>query len=400
MDVDAFKRLMTGNPTRISTSGTPPISSHHSLVPDGTSTDTSSVSKQSIFEAIPEVHAESPRTSHELSEQEGERYSSVQDFNTGRKKPPPPNSRHGKLIKMELRDDPGQLKDSSRPSSSSSKISQQFNYVSSSPLSRSQTDLNKPLPAAPRRPSNELNQDEQESIFDKEAAGKIPEPSSPVSPVYKKAPPPPPITRRHSQMASKNRNRSDSGGRLSPKLEEETSSPLPPDPDRERSSSNSSSIVPTALPVRRPSSLRSPSLMPPNASPSIASIENITSSPKTTPPPPPPSRSLSTRKPNRPPSIISVESQKEPQKRSPAPPPPPPRQKGSSQNSMDNSVLYPGDSAHRSISSSRRTSDVLEHSETAEPENIAPPQSLDILADLSALQKEVEAAMAQQKKVS
>ncbi|KAJ2965491.1 hypothetical protein NUW58_g10873 [Xylaria curta] len=117
IDVDSFKRLLlTGyanlpNPAQpaAGSAGAPAAVPHTpGFLPDGASaTDASSISKHSIVDALQET----PRTSHEISESETpEDRKGVLPSSplatipsaSARKKPPPPNSRHGKLIKIEL----------------------------------------------------------------------------------------------------------------------------------------------------------------------------------------------------------------------------------------------------------------------------------------------------------
>ncbi len=210
MDVEAFKRLlMTGNsglgPSTPTAQSTSQLHVAHALGGDGgSSTDTSSLSRQSIYEAIQEPHPESPRTSNEISEPDKERREFDGNFtppSSGKKPaPPPPSSRHGKMIRVELRDEPTAPQVLQSPPTPGSITSHQ--YFSSSPqtqgylTSNSQTDLNKPLPPAPNRTSHDS---ERESVFDKEAAGKTPEPPSPSSSIKRKTPPAPPLTRIQAQ---------------------------------------------------------------------------------------------------------------------------------------------------------------------------------------------------------
>lgn len=90
-----------------------------------------------------------------------------------------------------------------------------------------------------------------------------------------------------------------------------------------------------------------------------------------------------------------METQKEPPRRPAAPPPPPSRRKSSSSNSMDYSVESRGDTFGKSVNNSRHASDALDHRETGEPEDMFAPKGPDILAELAALQREVEAAAQQ-----
>ncbi len=385
MDVDSFKRLiMTGNAgLGISTPTNSHMPAQHGLGDGGSSTDASSLSRQSIFEAVQEAHPESPRTSHEISEPEDDRRTA--DISTaGRKKPPPPSSRHGKLIKVELRDDPATI--SLAPSASTTTSPAQI--FNSSFAQRSQTDLNKPLPPAPARASHDS---ERESIFDKEAAGKTPEPPSPSASLRRKNPPAPPLARRHSQLVSDSKLsiRNDSG-RLSPKAEEDASSITSAiDIGRPRSDSGR---APPPPPSRRPASVRVLSNHNPLTTPSSVSL-----------PPVPPargsSRSISS---GRPPSVSSMDissapasSTGTPSKRaSMMPPPPPPPRHG--RNSMDEaSRRTSAEHGRPSTENVRRGSEtsLIHHTESVEsPELIARTKGpQDILAEMSKLQREIDA---------
>ncbi|PMD19186.1 hypothetical protein NA56DRAFT_680271 [Hyaloscypha hepaticicola] len=384
MDVEAFKRLlMTGDSGLGTPTGhsAPHTQVTHALGGDGSSTDTSSVSRQSIFEPVQEPHPESPRTSHEISEPEDERRRLTTEFYSstlGRKAPPPPSSRHGKLIKVELRDDPQIVQSPPTPGSITSPT-----YFNSSPRSmtdpnRSQTDLNKPLPPAPRRASHDS--EDPESIFDREAAGKTPEPPSPSSSIRKKTAPAPPITRRHSQLVHKSNQIHNDAGRLSPKVEEETNTPT----KKENRPRSDSARAPPPPPVRRPT-VRGFSHHGQLTSPSTVSL-----------PAPPPSRGTSRA--GRPPSVLSMDLSNE-KRASMAPPPPPPRHGrriSTDAQSPGQSRRTSGEQPRRSIESARRgsaSSSIREDESLGS--NVGRP---DIMADLSALQREIDALRIQSEK--
>ncbi|PVH76993.1 hypothetical protein DL98DRAFT_277951 [Cadophora sp. DSE1049] len=378
MDVEAFKRLlMTGNAGLGTPPAQPPAPAHvaHALGDGGSSTDTSSISRQSIFEAVQEPLPESPRTSHEISEPEDDRRGLMSEPSAApRKKPPPPSSRHGKLIKVELRDEntPNALQSPPTPGSITSQ-----HYFSSSP--RSQTDLNKPLPPAPPRASHES---ERESVFDKESAGKTPEPPSPSSSIRRKNPPAPPLTRRHSQMVSESKLTRSNSARLSPKPEEE----LPRIPLQENRRPSTDSVrAPPPPPSRRPGAARGSSHTP-LTSPSTVSL-----------PAPPPARGSSRSvSGGKPPSVLSLDlsSTNTPNKRAsvmaPPPPPPPPRHGRSSMDAQSpgNSQRPSGEYSRRSNETAQRGSNVSSAQQEELPE---PANKHDILADLSKLQREIDA---------
>jgi hypothetical protein len=380
MDVEAFKRLlMTGDSGMGTPTGQSASQAHitHALGGDGSSTDTSSVSRQSIFEPVQEAHPESPRTSHEISEPEDERRGLTTELHSstlGRKAPPPPSSRHGKLIKVELRDDPQIVQSPPTPNSITSPT-----YFNSSPRSmtdpnRSLTDLNKPLPPAPNRASHDSD---RESVFDKEAAGKTPEPPSPSSSIRKKSAPAPPITRRHSQLVHRSKLTQNDAGRLSPKAEEETNTPA----KKENRPRSDSARAPPPPPVRRPA-VRGSSHHGQLTSPSTISL-----------PAPPPSRGSSRA--GRPPSVLSVDLSND-KRSSMAPPPPPPRHGrriSFDAQSPGESRRTSGEHPRRSIESARRGS---ASSSIREEENLGSSVGRpDIMADLSALQREIDALRVQ-----
>lgn len=188
---------MTGQATGAGTMAAPtntasPSTTYNtSQVTDAASvTDASSVSRQSILEQ----HSvqETPRTSHEISEAEGEAERLRMTSNasakarqgtpaTLRKKPPPPSSRHGKLISADeaqnpkdgraSRDGPDQPPSLSSARTESGASRHTVNISSGTRLSPS-SDSNKPLPPSPVPLFGDESRD---SVFDHESAGKIPE---------------------------------------------------------------------------------------------------------------------------------------------------------------------------------------------------------------------------------
>ncbi|KAK4192228.1 hypothetical protein QBC35DRAFT_244128 [Podospora australis] len=213
LDVDAFRRLLlTGQASSGPSQG---MRIAHQIAPTPTSTETSSISRQSISDA-PLQTQDTPRTSHEISEQEGE--DEQQRLITGsrtaatlqpaptilRKKPPPPSSRHGKLIQPEAKTD-GTGKDSLERTSP--RITTPLVSPSRSTKPPTSSDINKPLPPAPSRP---LAEEEVSNVFDREAAGKIPEPSiiqpglNIVQPYSSPRPPTPPNASHSTTAAAPN----------------------------------------------------------------------------------------------------------------------------------------------------------------------------------------------------
>ncbi|KAI1148687.1 hypothetical protein F4825DRAFT_86927 [Nemania diffusa] len=473
LDVDSFKRLLlTGysnlpNPPQISpASARNPVGTAHSPVPlpDETSaTDASSVSKQSMLDALQET----PRTSHEISESEA-----LEDrkgvFPSSplatvpsavlRKKPPPPSSKHGKLIKIELGAEPNSR--SAKPPASGApdlpspsgttprKASSDSIAPAHSPPGV--TNVNKPLPAPPLRA---FADDDVESPFDREAAGKVPEafaelqarPQPPISPPTarsrsgsqtstqsrKPAAPPP---RRHGRSDSKipaiyspnpeeepprssiesNRSRAESL-RISVNSEKLSQAPAPPPPRRPghtRQGSSFASInyggLSPALSPPLSEKERSPlgSSFAPMAFPGIQPVRSnslssatagLNGQAKISPPPPPPTRKQSVR---RPPSIRSVETShgpapvrrvsREKNGGAPPPPPPPPRPRTwGSGRSNPDSSALGGEGLRKGSVGSMSAGEG-----SATPTIMESGKSGDgILADLDALQREVDELM-------
>lgn len=336
MDVESFKRLLMTGSSGVAASAsvpTPPAQPAHAGPTDGSSTEASSVSRHSIFENIQENVPESPRTSHEASDADDDRRrmaSTLQRSASERKKPPPPSSRHGKLINVQLRED-------ARPHSL---------YLTStsvpSPLSttiptltaaqRSVTDINKPLPPDPSRSSHDSD---RESVFDRESVGKAPEPPSPSNSIRRKLAPAPPSARRHGHPVA---------DPTAPHLPQKRLSYMADD-SRNSSTQDLSSLHPSTNqqgtikappppPLRRPGSIRNSVISPPST---ISDLENSPSIPRAT---------------------------STPSKRLSAAPPPPPRPRGASGTSVDAHLSDPAAST------------------TERP---------DILADLTALQREIDA---------
>ncbi|KAI6082613.1 hypothetical protein F4821DRAFT_246673 [Hypoxylon rubiginosum] len=461
LDVDSFKRLLlTGyanisGPSSASTATSGAGRNPGALLTpqpqlDGASnTDSSSVSRQSILDAMLQ---ETPRTSHEVSEPEDpeERrdmlpsspLSHAQSAST-RKKPPPPSSRHGKLIKIELGADiesraaktstpPISISTTSLPAIAPPRKSSAHS-ITPSQVQPPATDVNKPLPLTPFRPSVEEAVD---SPFDREAIGKVPEPFADIH--ANPRPPTPPAAARNRSGSNgstqqrkpaapppRRHGRSDSRAPSILNADDDTPPRSSLESNRSRADSLRANIgisVPAPPPPRRPnharqgSSYASPnqgtfaSALPTSpgiseselGSPalglhrpgssgqagSIAGLATITTSkdglPKLSPPPPPPARQASTRRPpsvrsmdlgNGPGTVRRVSREKDGGGVAPPPPPPPPRQRGSSRASVDNPAP------------------IAEDARSASGELAIPAQGEVILADLDTLQKEVNALM-------
>ncbi|KAL1900495.1 hypothetical protein Sste5346_002216 [Sporothrix stenoceras] len=155
LDVDAFSRLLlTGQGPAAAPPPPPPART----------------------EAIPQAQ-ETPRTSRDIPENDDDRSGLIPGAppasepaprQTLKKKPPPPSSRHGKLIKAQSKEK-APMKEASGGGEDPSSFS---------------SDVNKPLPPPPARRSANASEDEDamDSIFDREAAGKLPEPEVNLDP--------------------------------------------------------------------------------------------------------------------------------------------------------------------------------------------------------------------------
>ncbi|KAI1350432.1 hypothetical protein F5Y01DRAFT_158283 [Xylaria sp. FL0043] len=468
LDVDSFKRLLlTGyanlpqpGHTATDSAGTPSrtVPSPGNLPDAGSATDASSISKQSIFDALHET----PRTSHEISESEAsEERKGVLPTSplaavpsaSARKKPPPPNSRHGKLIKIELGADSNSR--DVRPTTSSrtpERISpsgttpRKVSSESGTPLHSPQgtTDINKPLPAPPLRASGD---EDVESPFDREAAGKVPEAFAELQ-ANPRPPTPPPTTRDRSGSQTSTQSRKPAAppprrhGRNDSKAPSINANNIDEDPPRSSVESNRSraeslrtnanpekpSYAPAPPPPRRPAHGRQGSFFanvnhggsPPGVSPSLSEKERtqwgsgltpmpspgitpghsntltatsigLNGQPKLSPPPPPPTRKQSTR---RPPSVRSMDSSIGPtprkvsrEKDGGAPPPPPPRTRGGGRTVPDASPLSEEGVRKGSVGSlSARNGSTTNTTDDGKNGD-------EILADLDALQREVDELM-------
>jgi hypothetical protein len=343
LDVEGFKNmLMTGISSPRSSGPAPvPQAAPASTLPippvfESSSTDTSSVSRQSIFEPVQEPHPETPRTSFDMAASDDDRTSLVGETKKEKKKPPPaPKHRHGKLVS------------SRTPQTVSFEDFKPIEPTASPPTVRRQgSDLNKPLPMPPptiSTPSHIVSQDithDSPSISDVKPV-EIPGQFD-ATPMHKKAPPPVPLARRHSQLRTStagNRSRSNSSLTMSsqhsmdfpipsptialqPAISPSSQKvPPPPPPSRHRgaalttistSSANSSSTELSATAAARRPTLNSPTPPPARRStltsepPSPAglartssinstrntqrTVSNESSNSANMPPPPPPPR--------------------------------------------------------------------------------------------------------------
>ncbi|MCJ1461877.1 hypothetical protein MMC07_000476 [Pseudocyphellaria aurata] len=362
-DVEEFKRLLlTGekNASHAAAVSTP-------IIPDSSSnTDTSSISRQSIFEPLPESHQDTPRTSHEVSPSDDER--KVLKYKPGAsvhiREPSGLDRRDGKATMGSMPQVVSFKKAaSSIPPSTFSPSVLPTHSTPSSSSSRTPTDVNKPLPPPP-----DLQASEQVN-------------RSPST----RSRPAPPATRRHSQLRPNPLSKSPEWKSISEEKPRELEfSPVPPSP--------SSSKPPPPPPPRRQgrtrgvstsstSSAISAAAVPPAPSP----VDDTASAAPRVRPPPPPARTPSISSFKRPSRVAT-----NPSPPSMVPPPvPPPRGRGSSQSSLTPS--RPSGEYH-SASVDRQRAD------SGSSITLPPPATTselasgtkDVLADLSALQREVD----------
>ncbi|KAJ4365642.1 hypothetical protein N0V83_008262 [Neocucurbitaria cava] len=350
LDVESFKNLlMTGKPTpraavQPPSSNLAPSALGGSQFESSSSTDTSSISRHSLFEPPQEIHAESPRTSYEMAEsEEDEQMGLVSEVKKGKKKPPPaPKHRHGKLVT------PRQPQVVSFESFAATEPK-----LSPATRPKDSSDTNKPLPPTPvvSPPPLHISTQDTTTYLPSPIQSR---PSEPLAPsdapaLQKRTPPPVPLARRQSQLRSSgttNRSRSNSSLTMSSQHSIEpissptpsnqdpmagAKSPPPPPPSRHgarlsnlsSSSANSSS---TELPQRSTSTRTANSTQGPPSRRSTIDSDFEPSSPvvgvnRT-------SSISSNRNPSR---VVSNESTGSVM----PPPPPPPRRRQSNRSSFD-----------------------------------------------------------------
>lgn len=434
MDVNSFKRLLLTGQSDTSTvpkDAVVTVDSQSAGAQDAAyGTDASPVTRQSLVDQAqntPETeNIEKPSRSVPTS-----RLAASPRSGTSRPKPPPPSSRHGKLIKVEL--------GSENSNAAAQRSADQSNPSTPQPQA-SDSDVNKPLPLPPTRTYAD---EARESPFDREAAGKTPEafsdePRPHVSPAASitrprsdsqgstqskraSAPPQAPPPRRHARSESK-------AASSQPKTNDEDPPRSSLDSTRSRAESlraGNGPVAPAPPPPRRPNHGRSGSTYSISAQPDAANAPRMSqrlrtpsleekrnmdgtsgspqaglsreSTPKVAAPPPPPTRNASLRRPTSQrgpeastPSAVSRKSSGNRNSFATPPPPPPPRQRGSSRGSLEinNRPALKDLSSQSSVERDNNQTPT-----TAPPEN----PGTDILADLDALQREVDALMQQAK---
>ena len=376
LDVDAFKRLLlTGDKDSTTNSASPTPSTHgfplHGIQHGDSSsnTDASSLSRQSILGSQTDLHLETPRTSHEISPSDEDHHYQFQSRSPKSDKflPPISRNRNGNVIKSTL----PQTVAFAEPAS----YTNQYEFAPpTSPMTkspRSPTDLNKPLPPPPASHSPDSPADTSGAINQN-----LIEPSSEppnVSAPRVRVAPPPPLSRRLSQLRSQNPPNSpgtstsiaeESVAQLVPPST--TAKPPAPPPPRRRGTDRSQS----SLETRPPSELEADV-----GKPSIKSQSSR--------PPPPPRRNPSSSS-----ARLSRRISPNMANPSPLPPPPPPRRRGSSGSSFSSRRIS-GEINHADVEGHHHASTPI-HSSIS-PDIVEDKDEKDFLADLTALQREVDA---------
>ena len=423
MDVDMFKNiLMTGSPAP-----TPPQQTQQPHHDSSSNTDTSSVSKHSLFDQNYNLHPESPRSSfdhvdysdeEEADDEKGGLMGTSKERLDDFAPPAPPK--------------PGQKAKPARgPQTVSFADFDSFSPVeerSGSPanlippkhrppmLHRSLSDLNKPLPKTPPR-SPGLPQETPLSMDTQIAETTQPATPTVTSPdeTTKKAPPPPPTSRRGGQAATLH-NRARSISDATKDAVQEPGSPQsqtpdtaakpaapPPPPSRKSKPASHTSSPAVSTPA---------SEVPPTSFSAPTETENKSMAP---PPAPAPRRNPSTK--TGPSSLhrsssnasrTSVPRQEaQPNATSAAPPAPPPRRAaGSKRESLDgagNAMSWAQRRSSQNSFESARSSSLPKPTLPAESEDITGGErtsepSSDILADMTAFQAEIDALRRQAEK--
>lgn len=395
LDVDSFKRLiLTGraDPTVSGNSATlaGPVGPNHGLAGDGSVTDTSSISRQSLFENMPDGQLDTPRTSYEISLSEDERQllDKPAPVSGGRPKPLPPVTRHGKSLTTKT---PGiALENPQTGLTSGSNAPDIINRAPSSTLHVVTTNLNKPLPDTPLLVAPEPSSRSYESSGTDDITR-----STPATP-GRKIPPEPPLSRRHSQLGPSKRDEPRSGStRTFPVVKRATSdspsgaskmptfAPAPPvrrisHDKRSQTLQDHRRSVPTSSDHPTPEWSNSHSGLgtPKSAGGTVTAPMTFTSQ----------RPALTDRRPTSSRSSIG------------APPPPPPRRsRGLSHTSQDRQLASPTSPATTIIDgvNSDTAADISNlapklESAAAEEDMMKPTNTHDVMAEITALQQEVD----------
>ncbi|KAK4143061.1 uncharacterized protein C8A04DRAFT_12680 [Dichotomopilus funicola] len=196
LDVGAFGRLLltgqAGPAVSSKETSAPGQLAGHPPIPSEGGVNGSSLSRLSISETLQAAQG-LPVVSQGAPEQEVTQPALQPAATVTRKKPPPPSSRHGKRIGAGVTGTPGVTKGTANEVQPSL-ISPSRRPAAPPPVSPSRprpstpSDVNKPLPLAPKRSPEE---EATESVFEREAAGKAPEPDVHFEPKITSPPRPP-----------------------------------------------------------------------------------------------------------------------------------------------------------------------------------------------------------------
>jgi len=378
LDVDAFKRLLlTGVselPANETLSASTHISSHPALNSGSSSSvaDTASLSQHSVFEPLPPIPPEMPRTSHELDEEEAIKEEEALIIETTMdKKPPVPRPRHGKPLS----------RTSTAPLFPISHVVTQVTRIDSvhppeDSRIPSPSDVNKPLPLPPI-----------DNSFPRASDPMVSDTLQSHSSIQR--PPTPPVPRRRSQRRSQFGKEVFDGsyahlpavhiGGTSPVDQEPTTGPAkapPPPPTRRQKRTSAIGLQSSEPTVQEEGdaciTATQLQLSPASSMTSLSQFK----------PQPSPSRNPSAA------TRISLNSTSSPPIGPPLPPPR--RARGSSRSSFDSQGTVPShELPHRNEVRRPSTDSVREVS----GQHI----STDILADLAALQLEVDMLRNKQK---
>lgn len=382
LDVDAFKRLLLTGESRVppeqAKSAPAHALPHPAVISDSSSSnaDTASVSQHSLFESFAPILTDTPRTSHELDREEvgSERGGAQHTKTTFDRKPPVPRARHG----IPLSDK------SPIPASPASPHPTRASQSTVTPISEhvplaSPSDLNKPLPPPPI-----------DNTFPP-GSGTEGYPVSHADATSRKAPAPP-LSRRRSQNKSQSYQEPyHAASRLSSALSTSTTdspgqesgtvtSKVPPPPPSRRKTRTSDIDLQSSEAIVHEENDVNISSTQLQLSPSSSMVS--LSQPK---PQPPPARNSSAAK--RLSRIYTGSSAT-----SIVPPLPPPRRvRGSSRSSCDSQgAVMPQESD---------TAAELRQPSTDSSRNVFGQSTTnDILADLAALQMEVDALRGKQER--
>lgn len=388
LDVAAFQRLLLTGQSGANNPGSGPSEapSTHLASPNRTlESSSSSPSSRSSPSSASNNHtltpapSEAPRTTHHSPPHDGPLPAPQ------KRRPPPPSSRHGKALGLQIG------VDTPRPPTP--------------PLTRTPSDFNKPLPAAPARTPSE---EDAESIFDREAAGRAPESPGPPSPAVstheysggaKRPTPAPPPRRRQDGNHDRSppvhisdlqrRTSVDSTHSRTDSLRGNAPAPPPPRRPNHRSTPSWTSLT---SPSSQSFSIHT---VPDTSNPSSPRGFLGPDAPARYAPPPPPTRNPSTRRKTSGGSTEGQHKRVVSRDGAPAPPPPPRRQRGGSgsRESLDFSGSpRRGDAGPVVTSPEGNTGNTSAGAEELTADN---GQAGAILADLGALQREVEALQRQ-----